>query len=354
MGYWSVLLMNQLVRNFLAPMASAIASIVLVLAGSVAFAEESLSISASPADNGKIDQERSRFSYQLDPGQSVADEFFVQNTGTVEQAVSIYATDAFNSEDGGFALLDSSETPTDVGSWVVFEGGLGRLDITLAPGQSRVFSFTMTAPTEATPGDHVGGIVVSATSDAGQVVLDRRIATRLYARVKGDLTPLLAISAVDAAYTGDFFNPFGGTTTITTTLSNTGNVSLGANVLAGVNGLFGIPLAQFARLEVPELLPGTTRTYSFEVTGVGAWVYLNPYVKLVGTIDEDAINPGPMPTMERSVVLFVVPWHFLIALIVAGAVVVGLRARARSNEDRAAEWIAYAAAQSAQQKGDKK
>jgi hypothetical protein len=58
--------------------------------------------------------------------------------------------------------------------------------------------------------------------------------------------------------------------------------------------------------------------------------------------------------MERSVVLFVVPWHFLIALIVAGAVVVGLRARARSNEDRAAEWIAYAAAQSAQQKGDKK
>jgi dihydroorotate dehydrogenase (fumarate) len=131
-------------------------------------------------------------------------------------------------------------------------------------------------------------------------------------------------------------------------------VSLGADVVAGVNGLFGIPLAQFARLEVPELLPGTTRTYSFEVAGVGAWVYLNPYVKLVGTIDDDAINPGPMPEMERNVTIFVVPWHLLVALVVAGAALYLIRARRRSNEERAEEWIAYAAAQSAQSKGNNK
>jgi dihydroorotate dehydrogenase (fumarate) len=166
--------------------------------------------------------------------------------------------------------------------------------------------------------------------------------------------PLLAISSIDAQYVGDFFNPFGGTAIITTTLSNTGNVSLGADVVAGVNGVFGIPLAQFARLEVPELLPGTTRTYSFEVTGVGAWVYLNPYIKMSATIDEGAFDPGKLLTLERNVSLFVVPWHFLIALVLAGAVLIGMRARARSNEDRAAEWIAYAAAQSAQKKGDKK
>lgn len=341
-------------HNVFAVVVAMVVSSVFVMSGSIAFAEEALSISSAPAADGTIDKKRSRFSFQIDPGQSVSDEYFVQNTGTVEQRVTIYATDAFNSEDGDFALLDTAETPTDVGAWVMFDGGVSRVDLTLAPGQSRVIGFTMTVPAEATPGDHVGGIVVSALSDSGQVAIDRRIATRLYARVKGDLLPMLAVSSIDAAYTGDFFNPFGGTTIITTTLSNTGNVSLGAKVVAGVNGLFGVPLAQFARLEVPELLPGTTRTYSFEVTGVGAWVYLNPYVKLVGTIDEDAINPGPMPTMERSVVLFVVPWHFLIALIVVGAVVVGMRARARSNEDRAAEWVAYAAAQSAQKKGDKK
>lgn len=341
-------------REFVTFVVAMCLTLAFVSVSSLAYAEEALSISSAPASDGTIDKERSRFSYQIDPGQSVSDEYFVQNTGTVEQRVTIYATDAFNSENGDFALLDTAETPTDVGSWVMFDGGVSRVDLTLAPGQSRVIGFTLTVPAEATPGDHAGGIVVSAQSDAGQVVLDRRIATRLYARVKGDLLPMMAISSVDAQYTGDFFNPFGGTTTITTTLSNTGNVSLGANVVAGVNGLFGIPLAQFARLEVPELLPGTTRTYSFEVTGVGAWVYLNPYVKLVGTIDADAINPGPMPTMERNVALFVVPWHFLIALIVALGGVYTLRARSRSNEQRAQEWIAYAAAQSAQKKGDKR
>jgi len=334
---------------------AAIVSFVVMLGGSVALAEDSLSIAAAPSANGTIDAKRSRFSYQLDAGQTVSDKYFVQNNGSVEQNVAVYATDAFNSDDGGFALLDSSATPIDVGAWITFDGGVSRVELTLAPGQSEIVGFTVNVPAEATPGDHVGGIVVSAQSAGdGQVVLDRRIATRLYARVQGDLTPLLAISSIDAQYTGDFFNPFGGTAIITTTLSNTGNVSLGANVVAGVNGLFGIPLAQFARLEVPELLPGTTRTYSFEVTGVGAWIYLNPYINLAATVDDDALDPGPMPTMERSVVLFVVPWHFLIALIVVGAVFIGMRARARSNEDRAAEWIAYAAAQSAQKKGDKK
>ena len=341
-------------RNFAATFIAMGLAFAFVSGGSVAFAEDALSISSAPAADGTIDEKRSRFSYQIDPGQSVSDEYFVQNTGTVEQRVTIYATDAFNSENGDFALLDAADTPTDVGSWVMFDGGVSRVDLTLAPGQSRVIGFTLTVPAEATPGDHAGGIIVSAQSEGGQVVLDRRIGTRLYARVKGDLFPLMAISSIDAQYTGDFFNPFGGTATITTTLSNTGNVSLGANVVAGVNGLFGIPLAQFARLEVPELLPGTTRTYSFEVTGVGAWVYLNPYVKLVGTIDADAINPGPMPTMERSVALFVVPWHFLIALLIALGVIYSLRARSRSSEQRAQEWIAYAAAQSTQKKGDSK
>lgn len=331
--------LNRLVATALA--------IAIAFTGSVAIAEETLSISSAPAANGTIDQNRSRFSYQLDPGQTISDEYFVQNTGTADQAVTIYATDAFNSDNGDFALLDTSETPRDVGSWVVFDGGVSRVDLTLEPGQSRIIGFTLNVPAEATPGDHAGGIVVSAQTNGEQVVLDRRIATRLYARIQGDLLPQMAISSIDASYNGEFFNPFGGTATITTTLSNTGNVSLGANVVAGVNGLFGIPLAQFVRIEVPELLPGTTRTYSFEVTGVGAWVFLNPYVKLAGTIDADAINPGPMPTAERSVAIFVVPWHFLLLLLVAGVILLQIRSRSRTNEQRAEEWIAYVAAQSA-------
>lgn len=345
-----MLIPQKLTKKLYSALVATFAVIIVLLTGTVAIAEDTLSISSAPAASGTIDKDRSRFSYQLDPGQTISDEYFVQNTGSVVQAVTIYATDAFNSANGDFALLDTAQNPTDVGSWVVFEGGVSRVDLSLKPGQSRIIEFTLNVPAEATPGDHAGGIVVSAQTAGSQVVLDRRIATRLYARIQGDLVPQMAISSIDAVYTGEFFNPFGGTATITTTLSNTGNVSLGANVVAGVKTLFGIPVAEFARIDVPELLPGTTRTYSFEVTGVGAWVYLSPFVELAGTIDADAINPGPMPTAERSVSLFVVPWHFLLLLFVAGVLVIQLRSRSRTNEQRAQEWIAYAAAQAEQKK----
>lgn len=327
-------------------------ALVMTFSGSVAMAEETLSISAAPAVDGEIDESRSRFSYQLDPGQSVSDEYFIQNSGSSDQKVTVYATDAYNSENGDFALLDTAENPTDVGAWIVFDGGESRVDFTLKAGQSKIVGFTLKVPAEAAPGDHAGGIVVSAQSAAGQVTLDRRIATRLYARIKGELVPQLSIGSVEAFYDGEFFNPFGGTATITTTVSNTGNVSMGADVVTGVNAVFGIPIAQLSGVEVQELLPGTTRTYTFEVNGVGAWVYLNPYVKIVGTIDADAIDPGELPSLERGVSLFVVPWHFLLLLVVLGALLIVLRSRARTNEQRAEEWVAYAAAQAAQEKRD--
>ena len=330
------------------------AVLIMALSGSVAIADETLSISAAPASGGEIDETRSRFSYQLDPGQSVSDEYFVQNSGNVDQKITVYATDAFNSENGDFALLDTSEAPTDVGTWIAFDGGLSRVEFTLQAGESKIVEFTLAVPAEASPGDHAGGIVVSAQSEAGQVTLDRRIATRLYARIQGDLVPQLSIGSLEALYDGEFFNPFGGTATITTTISNTGNVSLGADVVAGVKGIFGIPIAQAPAIEVPELLPGTTRTYTFEVTGVGAWVYLNPYVKLVGTIDPDALDPGELPSLERGVTLFVVPWHFLLLLVIVGVLMIRLRSRARINEQREKEWVAYAAAQAAQEKQDSK
>ena len=335
-------------------LASASAVILIGFSGLAALGDETLSISAAPSANGEIDKSRSRFSYQIDPGQIVTDQYFVQNSGSADQEVSVYATDAFNSEDGEFALLDTSETPKDVGAWVVFEGGLSRVEFTLKPGQSRIISFTLGVPVEASPGDHAGGLVVSSQSSGGQVTLDRRVATRLYARVAGDLVPQLAIGSVEAVYEGEFFNPFGGTATITTTLSNTGNVSLGADVVAGVNGIFGIPLARSSTVAVPEILPGTTRTYIFEVTGVGAWVYLNPYVNLTATIDPDALDPGPLPSIQRNVSIFVVPWHFLLLVLATGVLVLQLRSRALTNEQRAEEWVAYAAAQAALERQDSK
>jgi len=301
-------------------------------------------IGGAPSSNGGVDQERSRFTYQVDPGQVINDEYLVENTGTTAQSVTVYATDAYNADDGTFALLEGSEAPKDVGSWVTFANGTNRVSVALEPGAQQVLPFTVTAPADAKPGDHAGGIVVSALTPAGQVSVDRRVAIRLYMRVKGLLQPALTISSIESTYEGSI-NPFAGDTQIRVSLTNAGNVSLGANTVSQVKGIFGISLSGLSDQEIPELLPGSSRTVTLTVSGVGAWVYLNPHVSLIGTIDADALNPGPLPTAERDTSFFVVPWGFLILLIVAAVIWLIVRLSRMRDSTRAAAWIEYTEAE---------
>lgn len=309
-----------------------------------AWAEDSDGIAGAPSANGGVDQSRTRFSYQVEPGQTLQDEYLVENTGTTVQSVTVYATDAFNTEDGSFALLEGDATAADAGQWITFENGTNRVQVTLDPGAQQVLPFTLNTPADASPGDHAGGMIVSALSPAGQVSVDRRVGIRLYVRVKGALQPGLTISSFESSYQPSL-NPFAGETTMAMTLSNTGNVSLSANTVAQVRGLFGIPLSGLKDQEIPEMLPGTSRTVKLVVSGVGAWVYLNPHVSLAATVDADALNAGVLPTGERNSDLFVTPWAFLLLLVVAGGAWLFLKLSRKRNAAKAAAWIEYTEAE---------
>jgi len=287
---------------------------------------------------------RSRYSYQVEPGQQITDEYLVQNTGTTAQTVTVYATDAFNSEDGNFALLNGDERATEAGSWVTFEGGAAQVVVELAPDESRVLLFTMTTPADALPGDHAGGIIVSAISDNGEIALDRRVAIRLYVRVKGELQPNLSVGSIAASYT-PAFNPFAGEVTLTTTVQNNGNVALGATTITNVRGIFDIPLSGDVNLEIPELLPGTKRTVTIVVPGVGPWVLLAPHLSLTATVDPGAINPGPLPRVERETSLFAMPWVLVILALIIAAIVLIVRLRRVANNRRAVAWVEYTEAE---------
>lgn len=302
-------------------------------------------IAGAPSADGGVDQSRSRFTYQVEPGQEIKDEYLVENTGTTEQTVKIYATDAFNADDGTYSLLQGADAPKDVGTWVSFDKGASKVETTLAPGAQQIIPFTMNIPADARPGDHAGGIIVSALSPtSGQVTVDRRVAARLYARVKGTLQPGLTISSIESSYQGDV-NPFAGQTTIKVSLTNTGNISLKANTVSQVQGLFGIPLSGLTDQEIPEMLPGSSRTVSLIVPGVGAWIYLNPHVSLAATVDADALPAGALPTAERASDLFVVPWAFLVLLLVAGVTWLIVRLSRMRDAGRAAAWIEYTEAE---------
>lgn len=309
-----------------------------------AWAADSDGIASAPSADGGVDQTRSRFSYQIDPGQSVSDEYLVENTGTTQQKVSVYATDAFNAEDGSFALLDGGQEPKHAGSWVTFADGAKKVEVTLSPGAQQVIPFTLTVPADANPGDHAGGMIVSAPTPSGQVTVDRRVAIRLYARVKGNIEAGLTISSISSSYEPSL-NPFDGTTTMTLSLTNTGNVALGANTVAQVKGIFGIPLSGLTDVSIPEMLPGNSRTVTITVPGVGPYIYLAPHVSLAATTDAQALNAGPLPTAERDSSILVMPWGILAILLFIGLVWFGLRLRRKRDSKNAAAWIEFTEAE---------
>ena len=312
-------------------------------AAAPARADDTDGISGAPSTETEADG-RSRFTYQAAPGQQLTDNYVVRNTGTTPQTMKVFATDAYNTDDGSYGLLDTDAPAVDAGSWVSFADGAKSLEIPLDPGATQVVPFAVDVPGDAAPGDHAAGIVISVTSAEGQILVDRRVATRLYVRVPGDLQPQLTISSIAADYQGQL-NPFDGQTTITFTVKNAGNVALGANMVAGVTTYFGIGAGGQARDELGEMLPGSTRTITMTVPGTPQLGYLSPYVQLQPTVSEDALDPGPLAQVNRETVTFAIPWLLLVALAIVAAIVLFLRIRRIRDEKTARDWIAYTEAE---------
>ena len=321
-----------------------LAATTLLLGVSAAHADDIDGFAGAPADDAAKDG-RSRFSYQIAPGQQLEDRYLVSNTGTTPQTMTVFATDAFNTETGDYALLGTDETPTDAGSWITVTGGAAKVELALAPGASQIVPFFLSVPADAGPGDHAGGIVISSVSSDGQVVVDRRVATRLYIRVPGDLQPGLAVSDFRTEYRTSL-NPLGGETTVTFTLKNSGNVALSADMYTGVRTYLGIAASERLHQDIPELLPGSSREITTVIPGVAQLGYLDAYLQLMPKVDPGALNPGVLSAVERDGAIFAMPWWLLIALVLVGSAVVFLRLRARHDERRAAEWMDFMEAES--------
>lgn len=315
-------------------------SVLLPTSAQGAEGDDATGVSLRPADTTGAFDGRTNFRYAADPGQTVQDYAAVVNTGTEPNEFTLIATDAFNDEKGDFALLPTDDEPTLVGRWITFENGSNRMTVTLQPGEGRLVPFTLTLPGDATPGDHVGGIVASVLTTGGQVELDRRVAIRLYARVSGDLQPSLTVTSLSATHSGDWWNPVTGTVTVRYTVHNPGNVALAANVEGGVNTWFGINLARQTSSAIKEILPGNSASYEFELPGVGQWLYLNAYLHVTPFVDStDVASYVSAAPTSRDTVLFAVPWTVLLALLLIGGIVALVVRRRRTENDRALAWV---------------
>lgn len=261
--------------------------------------------------------DRPNFAFDLEPGTRVDDSVRVRNFGAAPLPLAVYATDALTTSTGVLDLLPAGEEPTGVGTWIVLE----RSVVEVPPDDFIDIPFTLIVPPNAESGDHSGGIITSFqtpgnNADGQPVVVDRRLANRVHIRVGGELAPALEVSDVEVDYAGTA-NPVGtGEATVTYTVTNTGNVRVGATQTIVVPGRFGLPGREAQLADMGELLPGNSLTYTATVPDVWPTIRTTVRVELqpIPIRPDDVFDDPTVAVGEVSV--WAVPWTVL-ALIVA-------------------------------------
>ncbi|MFJ8018486.1 WxL protein peptidoglycan domain-containing protein [Streptomyces sp. NPDC096339] len=209
--------------------------------------------------------DRAYFFHQGQAGTTVDDSVTILNSSDKELTFQIFATDAVNTPSGGaFALLPVETKPKDVGAWIALPPETASTVTVPAKGRKDL-PFTVKVPADATPGDHVGGIVALNTAVEGiqqegkvQVGVKRSVGARLYFRVPGPLTPGLSVEDVKVDRSAPLL-PWvkDARATITYTLVNRGNVVVDPKVTVSAEGLFGRKVLDRPARELKlALLPG--------------------------------------------------------------------------------------------------
>jgi hypothetical protein len=253
---------------------------------------------------------RKTFDYELSPKEKLTDWVGVSNLGKRPLTIDLYATDAFNATDGGFALLTSAQPARDVGTWFT----LPQKQITVAPNKRLDIPFTLTVPAGAEPGDHIGGVVGSVTEYAldakGQrVKVERRIAARVYLRVAGPIQPDVAITTVSVDYHASAL-PLGRKMTVTYQIANHGNVRVTGTARVRVNGPLGIRVGNSKLINIPELLPDNEIRLQETLGSVF------PAGRLTASVTANTqTNKSGLPAATGSSSLWAMPWSIVGVLV---------------------------------------
>ncbi|MBW9205562.1 DUF916 domain-containing protein [Mumia sp. zg.B17] len=281
---------------------------------------------------------RSYFVLEGAPGATLTDKVRIRNYTKRALTFSLYGADGYNTEQGGFFALRTLDRPqVDVGAWVK----LPVQQVKVARRTQVDVPITIQIPANATPGDHVGGIVAlngaiegSAESGGLDVGIKRAVAARLYLRVSGPTTPALEVSDVQLDHDRGLFPWSGsGKGRVTYTVENTGNLRLSPASVITVSGLGGRELDEVETAAVVDLLPGQTAKLSADVAGIGSADRVS--------VDVTLATPEGVRD-ERSTNAWIVPWPLVVILLLALAGALWWWLRRRAERRRAFEAVATA------------
>lgn len=273
---------------------------------------------AEAADNGSFSIEptspkgaiaRQYLVYDVPAGGTLNDSVTVTNHTDVPQNFLIYGADGYTTDhDGGFGLKKSDEEQVAVGSWITTGTG----ELSLLPGASVKVPITIEVPEGTAPGDHSGAVVALNTAvqpgggDGLNIGIQRAVATRVYLRVQGAMTPGLEVQDVRLDTSGEV-------PTVRYVLANTGNTRLDPTSLVSLTGVFGRSLQALPPADVGTLLPGETSEYAQELDGLPLLDYVTAKVAVT--------TPEVTASGQTSVLL--IPWRLIVAVIVILLAIIG-------------------------------
>jgi len=277
--------------------------------------------------------DRSSYSYSVNPGGTLHDAVVVANRGKDPLNLNVYTADGFTTGAGQLDLRNHDDKQVGVGAWV--RGA--QSTVAVQPGKTAQVPFTVTIPRNATPGDYVGGIVTTLTQpdDAAGINVERRLGIRIKLRVSGDLKPALTVEDLHLDYAGTF-NPFAkGHATVSYTIHNTGNATLSAQQAVTVEGPFGWLKTGAATIAAPpELLPGESWKVSVPVKSVAPAFDVAVTASLTPLLTDASGSTTSLDKVSTTVHGFVVPWTLLVVVLILVALIVGavyLSRRTRSH-----------------------
>lgn len=272
----------------------------------------------------KYGSNRPKFTYTAKPGEQLTDGIDISNKGRQKITLKIYAADGFTTEAGGFDLLTPEKRSKGIGAWVT----PGVSQVTIPAHQQVQIPFTMTIPENATPGDHLGGIVTvldqQDPSGSGNLI-HRRVGLRIETRVSGDVRSQLRIEDLKLGYSGS--NPFGsGRATLSYTVHNTGNTVLGGLQKAEIAGGLGLWSRTVDLARLPSLLPGETWDAKATVDDAHAMLWVTAKVTVTPLVTDAAGSTSTLEPVTESGRTVVSAWSFayLAGFVIALAVLVRL------------------------------
>lgn len=245
----------------------------------------------------------------LQPGKAYKDTVAVANYTAAPLTFNLYAADAFNTSGDGLSLRRRTDIQTDIGKWISLP-----YDELTVPARSETFvPFTILPPPQASPGDHVGGIVAEQTqgttshSGSTPITVVQAVGVRVYGRVVGPLHPKLAIRGMLLSAGASAAAVFGAgvSARVTFTITNSGNTVLSPMATVELSTPFGT--AARRSLPINQLLPGNSLKYAWGFPGVSAYGHLKAQVT-VTAMGAEAVG---------SASAWVLPWGLIVIVVVA-------------------------------------